>query len=75
MPSLARKVLICAAVDGIILQPLLSKKDQRPASPVQIRYGDASLSTVSKDAVSDSVKSAPSFEAFGIVGSSTWHQA
>ncbi len=70
MPSLARKVLVCAAADGLILQPLTSRKDQRPAAPIQVRYGDAAVSTVSRDAVSDMTKGHPSFESFGIVGPS-----
>ncbi|CAK7205043.1 hypothetical protein SEUCBS139899_007807 [Sporothrix eucalyptigena] len=68
MPSLARKVLICAAVDGLILHPLSHKKDQRPAPSVKIRYGDAALSTISRDPAAEAAKPSPSFEAFGIVG-------
>jgi hypothetical protein len=67
MPGLARKVLISAAVDGLILQPLSSKKDQRPAAPVKVKYGDATISNVSRD-VSGPLKPNASFESFGIVG-------
>lgn len=70
MPSIARKVVICAAIDGLIIQPLWSK-GQRPATPVRIRYGDASLSTASRDELPDASKPNSSFEAFGIVGSLT----
>ncbi|KAK3903094.1 Phosphatidylinositide phosphatase SAC2 [Staphylotrichum tortipilum] len=79
MPGLARKVLICAAVDGLVLHPLNSRKDQPPQSqqqrsppapaPIRIRYGDAAISTLPRDsaaAVPDAA--APSFEAYGIVG-------
>ena len=68
MPSLARKVIICAAVDGLVLQPLNTKKDQRAPPLYRIKYGDASITTVSKDAAPSTLESNPSFEAFGIVG-------
>ncbi|KAK0728398.1 SacI homology domain-containing protein [Lasiosphaeria miniovina] len=68
MPGLARKVVICAAVDGLILQPLGSKKEQRSLPLVQIKYGDASISAIPTDAAPDSSKPNSSFEAFGIVG-------
>ncbi|KAI0433559.1 SacI homology domain-containing protein [Xylaria sp. FL1042] len=71
MPGLARKLLICAAVDGLIIQPLASKGQARtPATPVKIRYGDAAVTSVQRDqaAASDSVEPSSSFEAFGIVG-------
>ncbi|ROV95663.1 hypothetical protein VMCG_07614 [Cytospora schulzeri] len=68
MPSLARKVLIAAAVDGLIIQPLAVKKEQRPSPPVRIRYGDAAISFVSRDALPDIDKPNSSFEAFGVVG-------
>ena len=68
MTSLARKLVICAAVDGLVLQPLTSKKDQRPSPLVRIKYGDASISTVSRDSAPDTSAPNSSFEAFGIVG-------
>jgi hypothetical protein len=67
MPGLARKIIICAAIDGIIIQPL-SSKGQRPFQPVRVRYGDASVSTVSRDQVPDTSKSDSHFEAFGVIG-------
>lgn len=70
MPSLARKVLIAAAVDGLFIQPLSNKKEQKSASPVKIRYEDAAVSFVSRDNVPDLSKPNSSFEAFGIVGMS-----
>ncbi|KAK4154591.1 SacI homology domain-containing protein [Chaetomidium leptoderma] len=72
MPGLARKVIICAAVDGLVLHPLNSKKDnQQRLPPVRIKYGDASISPLPRDAAA--AAAAPdllnsSFEAFGIVG-------
>ncbi len=69
MPGLARKVLICAAVDGLIIQPL-STKGQRPFKPVQIKYADASISSVSREQIPDISASDSSFEAFGVIGES-----
>ncbi|KAK0643016.1 SacI homology domain-containing protein [Cercophora newfieldiana] len=68
MPSLARKVVICAAVDGLILQPLNTKKDQRTPPLYRIKYGDASITTVPKDSAPATSEPNSSFEAFGIVG-------
>jgi hypothetical protein len=70
MPGLARKVVIYAAVDGLILQPHSSRKEQRPSPPYQIRYGDAAISAISRDISADIGKANASFEAFGIVGKS-----
>ncbi|KAI0971573.1 SacI homology domain-containing protein [Xylaria arbuscula] len=71
MPGLARKLLICAAVDGLIIQPLATKGQARnPAAPVKIRYGDATVTSVPRDlaTASESAPPSPSFEAFGIIG-------
>lgn len=63
--SLARKLLICAAVDGLIIQPL-TPKGQRP---VKIKYGEeASLATISRDQLPDISRPNSSFEAFGVIG-------
>lgn len=68
MPSLARKVIIYAAVDGLILHPLLSKKEQRVSPSVKIRYGDNTILPASRDLGVDATKQAACFEAFGVVG-------
>lgn len=70
MTGIARKVIIYAAIDGLIIQPL-SSKGQRPAPPVRIRYGDASIVPASREQIPN-VSSSPnnSFEAFGVVGPS-----
>ncbi|TLS25182.1 hypothetical protein PpBr36_07057, partial [Pyricularia pennisetigena] len=61
--------LITAAVEGLILQPLSSKREQRPTAPVKLKYGDASISNVTRDdSPNPSSKSNASFESFGIVG-------
>lgn len=70
MPSLARKVIIAAAVDGLLIQPLATKKEHKPSPPVRLRYGDAAISFVSRDALPDLSKPNSSFEAFGVVGQS-----
>ncbi|KAI0142258.1 SacI homology domain-containing protein [Xylariaceae sp. FL1272] len=69
MPGLARKLLICAAAEGLIIQPLASKGQKTPVS-VQVKYGDATVCPVSRDQPIASTASKPniSFEAFGIVG-------
>ncbi|KAL7623030.1 hypothetical protein AAE478_006709 [Parahypoxylon ruwenzoriense] len=65
--SLARKLVICAAVDGLIIQPLATK-GQRSPSPVKINYGDSTVSSVPRDRSPDTSKPDSCFEAFGIVG-------
>lgn len=67
MPGVARKILICAAIDGLIIQPL-SSKGQRPFQPVKVKYGDATITSVPRDQVPDTSKPESSFEAFGIIG-------
>lgn len=68
MSGLARKIVICAAADGLILQPLNSRKEQRLTPPVKIKYGDVSISPASRDPSPDASKPNASFEAFGVVG-------
>jgi hypothetical protein len=63
MPGLVRKLLIFAAVDGLVLQPL-AQKGQRPAPSVKIAYKDASIGP----ALGDTHNGEHGFEAFGIVG-------
>ncbi|KAG8417280.1 hypothetical protein J3459_012436 [Metarhizium acridum] len=67
MPGISRKILICAAIDGLILQPL-STKGQRPFQPVRIRYDDSSISAVPRDQIPDTSGPNSSFEAFGVIG-------
>lgn len=64
MPGLARKLLIFAAVDGLVLQPL--GRGQRPA-PTKIAYKDNTIGPVLKDG-GEGDGAGKSFEAFGIVG-------
>jgi hypothetical protein len=67
MPSIARKLLICAAIDGLVIQPL-SSKGQRPFQPVRLKYDDASISQIPREHVPDDSKPDSSFEAFGVIG-------
>lgn len=67
MSGIARKIVVCAAIDGLIIQPL-SSKGQKPHQPVRVRYGDSSVSAVPRDQVPDTSKPESSFEAFGIIG-------
>lgn len=76
MPSsLARKLLICAAVDGLVIQPL-AQKGQRNTThgkappPVKVKYGGAAVSTLARDQLPDISMPNASFEAFGIIGTS-----
>ncbi|KAH7326193.1 SacI homology domain-containing protein [Stachybotrys elegans] len=66
MPGLARKIIVCAAIDGLIIQPL-SSKGQKPHLPIRVKYGDASISNVARAQVPD-LKPEASFEAFGVIG-------
>ncbi|KAL3953188.1 hypothetical protein ACCO45_013131 [Purpureocillium lilacinum] len=67
MPGIARKVIICAAIDGLIIQPL-SSKGQRPSLPVRVHFGDSTVSAVPWDQLPDISKPESSFEAFGVIG-------
>ncbi|OLN86413.1 Phosphatidylinositide phosphatase SAC2 [Colletotrichum chlorophyti] len=67
MTGIARKIIICAAVDGLIIQPLVTK-GQRPAQPVRIKYGDTAITPASRDQIPDASQPNSSFEAFGVIG-------
>ncbi|KAI0007943.1 SacI homology domain-containing protein [Xylariaceae sp. FL0662B] len=67
MPGLARKLLICAAVDGLVIQPLATK-GQRSSSPVKVKYGDATVSLLPRDQLPDVSRPNSCFEAFGVIG-------
>ncbi|KAK1980770.1 SacI homology domain-containing protein [Colletotrichum cereale] len=67
MPGIARKIVICAAIDGLIIQPFVTK-GQRPAQPVRIKYDDASITSASREQVPEVSQPDSSFEAFGVIG-------
>lgn len=66
MPGIVRKILIFAAVDGLVLQPL-AQRGQGPAPAAKIAYRDRSIGPALKEdgEVSETGKS---FESFGIIG-------
>lgn len=64
-PSLARKILITATTDGLVLQPFDQKR--RPTPATKLKYKDASIGPVSKNG-EHSDEPGKGFEAFGIVG-------
>lgn len=66
MPGLVRKILIFAAIDGLVLQPL-AQRGQRPAAAAKIAYKDNAISPALKDGGEDE-RPGKSFEAFGIIG-------
>ncbi|KAL3422503.1 hypothetical protein PVAG01_06659 [Phlyctema vagabunda] len=67
MPGLVRKILIFAAIDGLVLQPL-AQRGQGPAPAVKIAYKDKAIGPVQDDGVGTAEAVGRSFEAFGIVG-------
>lgn len=66
MPGLARKLLIFAAVDGLVLQPL-GHRGQRPAPAAKIAYKDSNIAPALKEDT-EGHETGKSFESFGIVG-------
>lgn len=67
MPALVRKLLICAATDGLLLQPL-GPRDRSPESnAVHIAYGTSKI-TGTAEKVEDESRG-QSIEAHGLVGS------
>lgn len=68
MPGLVRKLLIFAAVDGLILQPLNTKGQKGVGSgAVKVGYKGAGIGSV---ATVEEKERGTGFEAFGIVGMS-----
>jgi hypothetical protein len=68
MPGLVRKILIFAAAEGLVLQPL-AQRGQRSAQPAKIAYTDNSIGPVLKDGdIADAA--GKSFETFGVIGKS-----
>lgn len=67
MPGLVRKLLIFAAVDGLVLQPLAHRGQHRPGPATKISYADKSITSAATGA-SENGSSGVGFEAFGIIG-------
>lgn len=73
MPALLRKLTICAAVDGLILQPYnhgSSPRHNGPSEPSAIRidYKTNKISSLSPSAADRTERSDPGLEAYGLVG-------
>ncbi|TLD06792.1 hypothetical protein E2P81_ATG10394, partial [Venturia nashicola] len=66
MPGIVRKILICAAAEGLLLQPI-SPKDRRPdSSAICLQYGNNQI-VPSPEKVEDESKGR-SIEVHGVVG-------
>ncbi|SZF03965.1 unnamed protein product [Blumeria hordei] len=67
MPGLARRVLIFAGSDGLVLQPIVPKDKRVTPSSTKILWKTGKLETRSKEE-SESQDSDKYFEAYGIIG-------
>lgn len=67
MPALVRKLLVLAAIEGLVLQPL-AQRHQRPATPVLIEYKTHKIKPLTK--VVDNSENV-FVESHGIVGELT----
>ncbi|KAH8821933.1 SacI homology domain-containing protein [Xylogone sp. PMI_703] len=69
MPGLVRKLVIFAAVDGLVLQPLTHRGQHRAPGPAtKIAYGEKSIASTVADGGEGGGSGGVGFEAFGIVG-------
>lgn len=67
MPGLVRKLLIYAAVDGLVLQPLAQRGQQRPAPATKIAFKDNTIGPALREEL-EGGEAGKSFESFGIIG-------
>ena len=67
MPNLVRKLVIVAAVDGLLLHPAASKA-QRPGPSLQIKYSTSELKAFEAQQDHNHGNNTTSLEAHGIVG-------
>ena len=68
MPNLVRKLVIVAAVDGLLLHPA-APKAQRPVPSLQIKYSTGEIKALEPHQEQDLGNNTTSLEAHGIVGS------
>jgi hypothetical protein len=68
MPGLVRKLVIFAAVDGIILHGNGQRNNTSTHSSVQIEYRTSKISLLSPAALEQQAKGGSGLEAHGIVG-------
>jgi len=67
MPGMVRRVLIFAAVDGLILQPAQPRNHKSPTEQaIKVEYRTNAISPLFKD--SRDADTAPALDAHGIVG-------
>ena len=68
MPGLARKLLICAAADGLLVHPV-GARGQPDGKSVRIEYQTNKISSATRsDNDGDEEKDSGSVEAHGIIG-------
>lgn len=69
MPGLLRKILICAAADGLILQPISSRANVKTTeqSSIKLDYKSHAISPLLKDRRQEDATSS-TIEVYGIVG-------
>jgi len=65
MPGLVRKLIIFAAVDGLVLQPV-AQRNQRATPALRIAYSSHDIASLGSVPRKDA--SSTSFDAHGIVG-------
>ena len=66
MPSIVHKLVIIAAVDGLLLQPL-AVRNQYSIPTIQITYKTNKI-VVLNDSLSEAGRNSSSLEAHGVVG-------
>ncbi len=62
---LVRKLIIVAAIDGLLLHAVVPKSS---TNLVQIRYGSSDVSVLGTGSVDESKKAGATLEAHGVVG-------
>ena len=67
MPGIVRKLVIVAAVDGLLLHPS-AQRAQRPAPSLQINYATNEIKALEDRQQQSHGNSSASLEAHGIVG-------
>lgn len=66
MPGIVHKLVVTAAVEGLVLQPS-ALRNQRPAPSIQISYKTNRIVVLDENQL-ESGRNLPSLEAHGIVG-------
>lgn len=68
MPGLVRKLLVIAALDGLVLQPL-GQRNQPTGKAVRIDYKSHNISSL-QEPFRNGERPTAFFEAYGIIGTS-----